>query len=104
MATNDKKKKRIVAIARQLKDKKGLTIKQNELNQDLTRFKTAQKEILKVKEEYKGVEIVEKEADAKYKKLQSIIDELNEYMSILHPEGIIDYGSGASGKKIVGQG
>jgi len=93
MAKTEKQKKRIIAIARQLKEQKGLTFKHSEFVQDLTRAQKAQTDILKVKEEYKGVDVVEKEADKEYKKLQSIIDEINDYMQILHPEGLLDFGS-----------
>jgi hypothetical protein len=93
MAKSDKQKRRIIAIARQLKEQKGLTFKHSEFMQDLNRAQKAQADILKVKEEYKGIEIVEKEADKEYKKLQAIIDEINDYMQILHPEGLLDFGS-----------
>jgi hypothetical protein len=93
MPKTEKQKKRIIAIARQLKEQKGFTFKHSEYVEDLARFKKAQSDILKVKEEYKGVDVVEKEADKEYKKLQSIIDEINDYMQILHPEGLLDFGS-----------
>lgn len=104
MAFNDKQKKRFVAIARQLKEQKGLTIKQNEIVEDLKRYKKAQEDILKVKEEYQGNEAVSKAADDSCKRLQKIIGDLNEYMSILHPTGLIDFGSGKGGKQVVSQG
>jgi len=36
------------------------------------------------------------EADKSVKKLQSIIDDINEYMTVLHPEGLIDIGGEGS--------
>jgi uncharacterized membrane-anchored protein YjiN (DUF445 family) len=104
MAFNDKQKKRFVAIARQLKQQKNITIKQNEIVEDLKRYKKAQEDVLTVKEQYKGNEAVSKAADESYQRLQKIIGDLNEYMNILHPEGLIDFGSGKGGKQILSQG
>ncbi len=101
---DDKSKRKIVAIAKQLKEKKGFVVNQQEVNKDIMRYKKAQQEILKVKEAHKGIEIVEKEADQSCKKLQGIIDDLNEYMRVLHPEGLLDLGSGSSGQFAMGQG
>ncbi len=101
---DEKTKRRVVAIAKQLKEKKNFVVNQQEVNKDIVRYKKAQQDILKVKEQYKGIELVEKEADSSHKKLQDIIDGLNEYMRVLHPAGLLDMGSGSSGKSVVGQG
>ncbi len=104
MPLNDKQRKKFVAIVRQLKKQKGVAIKQQELNQDIERYKKAQEEILVIKEQNLGLKDVESYADDKVKKLQGIIDELNEYMKILHPEGLLDLGIGSAGKAIVSNG
>lgn len=104
MAMNEDQKKKFVAIVRQLKKQKGISIKQAEVTKDIKRFQKAQQDILKVKEEYKGNTIVENEADKENKKLQSVINELNDYMKILHPEGLLDFGTGSTGQQVVGQG
>ena len=101
---NDEQQKRFVAIIRQLKKQKGLTVKQSELVNDINNLKKAQEDILKIKEENKDNEDIKQEVDKGYKKLQSVVNDLNEYMKVLHPEGLLDFGSGASGQQIVGQG
>ena len=101
---NEDQKKRFIAIVRQLKKQKGITLKQSELVKDLNNVKQAQERILKVKEEYKDEEVVQREADKEYKKLQEVANNLNDYMKVLHPEGLLDFGTGASGQAIVGQG
>lgn len=101
---DQKKKRRAIAIAKKLKEEKGLTIKLSEIDEDIKKIKKNQAEILKIKTENQGSKVIEKAADDNYKKLQDIIDTLNEYMEILHPAGLIDYGSGPSGKKVVSQG
>ena len=104
MALNENQKRKFVAVIRQLKKQKGITIKQSDLMEDINHFKKAQEGILKIKEEYKDEEVVQKEADKEYKKMQNIVNELNEYMKILHPEGLLDFGTGAGGQQIMGQG
>ncbi len=104
MAMNDQEKKRFVAIARRLKDQKGITIKHSEVGLLLGKLKQGHQDVSKVKEQYKDVEAVYKEADTELKKIQDIINDLNEYMSILHPTGLIDFGSGKGGKQVVSHG
>lgn len=104
MPMNEDQKKKLVALTRQLKKQKGISIKQSELQEDITRLKKAQEEINSIKEQHKDVEVVQKEADVENKKLQIIINELNDYMKVLHPEGLLDFGTGATGQQIVGQG
>jgi uncharacterized membrane-anchored protein YjiN (DUF445 family) len=104
MPMNEDQKKRFIAIVRQLKKQKGITLKQSELVKDLNNVKQAQERILKVKEEYKDEEVVQREADKEYKKLQEVANNLNDYMKVLHPEGLLDFGTGAGGQAIVGQG
>jgi len=104
MSLNDKQKKAVVAITRQLKEQKGLTIKQSELLQEIDDCKKRQKRALEIKQENEKLPAIAQKADDTHKKLQNIINELNEYMSILHPEGLLDYGSGAGGKQVMGQG
>lgn len=104
MVMNENQKKKFVAVVRQLKKQKGVTVKQSDLMKDINHFKQAQQDILKVKEQYKDEEIVQKEADKEYKKMQNIVNELNDYMKVLHPEGLLDFGTGTNGQAIVGQG
>jgi hypothetical protein len=104
MALNDKQKRAATAITRGLKEKKGLSIKQSELLQEIDDCKKRQKKALEIKEANAKSPVVVEKADETYRKLQNIIDDINEYMSILHPEGLLDYGSGASGGKVMGQG
>lgn len=104
MAMNDQERKRFVAITRRLKEQKGITIKQSEVAVLLEKLKKGYKDVSAVKEEYKSYDAVKEEADIELKKIQSIINDLNEYMSILHPEGLIDFGTGKGGKQVVSQG
>lgn len=101
MAFNDKQKRRAIAITRQLKEQKGITVKKGELLAGVNEFKKTQQEILKVKNEYADCPLVQEKADEEFKKLQKIIDDLNDYMKVLHPEGLLDLGSASSP---VGQG
>jgi F0F1-type ATP synthase alpha subunit len=48
--------------------------------------------ILEIKEANKDHPNVLEEADKSVKKLQGIIDDINEYMTVLHPDGLIDIG------------
>jgi hypothetical protein len=104
MALNDKQKRRLVALTKQVREQKGITIKKAELDQDIARYKKTQQEILKQKEGFEDNIEVTTAVDKGYKKLQGIIDDLNDYMRVLHPAGLLDMGSGTSGKSIVGQG
>ena len=103
MAMNEKDKIRVRALARKLKEKKGITIKQVGLQSDVSRLKKDQEKIKELKKQSESP-AVHKEADLAVSKLQAIIDDLNDYMSVLHPEGLLDYGSGTSGKQVMGQG
>lgn len=91
MQFNDKEKKRMVALTRELKRQKGLTIKNHEMQHTINTYKKTQKEILSIKDKYAGNKEVESVALAEHKKLQEIIDELNQYMAVIHPEGLIDF-------------
>lgn len=104
MPLNDKQKRRIIALTKQVREQKGIAIKKGELDQDIARYKKAQQEILKQKEGFENNLEVTTAVDKGYKQLQTIIDDLNEYMRVLHPEGLLDMGSGSSGKSVVGQG
>jgi|GEM_PF-3142909 len=97
MAFNDKEKRRLIALTRALKEEKGLSIKKMELDSDIARFRDAQKQLEVIKQEYKDSPAVVKEAEKESAKLQSIVDQLNEYMSVIHPEGLLDIG-GDTGK------
>jgi uncharacterized FlaG/YvyC family protein len=85
---NEKKALRLKAIAKGLKEKKGLVVKESELKTDISKLEKAQKEIKETSSKFQTQE-GKTEADRAYKKLQNIIDDLNEYMAILHPEGLI---------------
>ena len=102
MPMNEDQKKKFVAVIRQLKKQKGLTIKHTELNEELKFYKGKQQEVKAIRAGSED-KVVHEEADKQNKKLQSIIDNLNDYMKVLHPEGLLDYGSGAGGQ-VVGQG
>ena len=104
MPLNDKEKRRFVAIAKEMKKKKNFVVKQPEMRAGIQEYQKAQKELLDLKEEYKNYPAVVQKADESYKQLQTIIDDLNEYMRVLHPAGLLDMGSGSSGKSVVGQG
>ncbi len=104
MPLNDKEKRRFVAIAKEMKKKKNFVIKQTGMRAGITEYQKAQKELLELKEEYKDCPAVVQKAEENYKKLQGIIDDLNEYMRVLHPEGLLDLGSGSSGQFAMGQG
>jgi hypothetical protein len=103
MAMNEKDKIRVKALAKKLKEKKGINIKQSGLQSDINRLKKDQEKIIKLKSESESL-VIHKEADLAVKKLQSIIDDINDYMTVLHPEGLLDYGSSTSGGKVMGQG
>lgn len=103
MALNDKQKRNAIAIARKLKKDKGFTIKQSELLHEIDDCKKRQKKALEIKNENSDSPAVVEKADQTHKQLQKIIDDINDYMSVLHPEGLIDYGAGPTGK-VMGQG
>lgn len=104
MAFSEKEKKRIIALTRALKEEKGVIIKKSELEYDIARFKKGQAEIDKIAYEYADTPAVVKEAEKEKAKLESIIGELNEYMSIIHPEGLLDLGSDGKGQTVVAAG
>ncbi|MDA0771764.1 MAG: hypothetical protein O3C63_02355 [Cyanobacteria bacterium] len=93
MALNEKEKTRFLAILKAMKEQKGYVVKQSELQADIKHYKKSQAEIEDLKKEYSDCPAVLKEADAQKKKLQNIINDLNQYMQILHPEGLLDMGS-----------
>ena len=104
MPMNEKQKRKFLAVVRQLKKQKNFTVKQAEIAKDIKNLEKAQAEINKVAQEHKEEAAVQKAAEAENQKLQNIINDLNEYMKVLHPEGLLDYGSGANGQQVVGQG
>lgn len=104
MGMNEKSKKRFVAIARQLKEQKGVLLKQAELTEGIKTLKEAQVKIDKTQKANPDSAAVQQDSEEKKKKLQDIIDELNDYMKILHPEGLLNMGKGSSGKSVMGQG
>lgn len=96
MAFSEKQKRRIVALTRRLKEDKGLTVKQADIQKAINEYKEAQKEYSKIKEEHSDSEVISKRMDDSIVKVQKIVDDMNEYMRILHPEGLLDMGSGPS--------
>ena len=92
MAFSEQEKKKFKAIIRRLRKEKGLRIYKHELDTDLLKLKKAQQSILEIKEANKDHPNVLEEADKSVKKLQGIIDDINEYMTVLHPDGLIDIG------------
>ncbi|MBT6842834.1 MAG: hypothetical protein HOA17_03430 [Candidatus Melainabacteria bacterium] len=93
MSLNDKQKKRVVAITKQLKIQKGISINQKEIMDGISSCKKSQQEILGIKKQHPNSLEVREKAETNTKKLQNIIDDLNEYMRILHPEGLLEMGS-----------
>ena len=69
-------------------------MKASEYNHEIKQLKEKQKEINKIKEEHKDIPAIVEKADDSNKKLQTIINDLNDFMKVLHPEGLIDYGNG----------
>lgn len=94
---DEKKALRVRALAKGLKEKKGFVAKESELKQDIARLEKTQKEIKEASSKFQTEE-GKSQADNAYKKLQNIIDDLNEYMSILHPEGLIQIDTSSSGE------
>ncbi len=97
MAFDEKEKRRLIALTRALKEEKGLSIKKIELDNDILRLRKAEKELEAIKQEYKDSPVVVKEAEKEKAKLRAIVDQLNEYMKIIHPEGLLDL-TGTDGK------
>ncbi len=93
MSFSDKEKRRLIALTRALKEEKGIQLKKIELDNDIARFRDAQKQLEVIKQEYKDSPVVVKEAEKESAKLQIIVDQLNEYMSLIHPEGLLDIGN-----------
>ncbi|MCH2226489.1 MAG: hypothetical protein MK033_01830 [Candidatus Caenarcaniphilales bacterium] len=92
MAFTDQEKRRFKAIVKRLRKEKGIRFYKHECEEDLARAKKGMSELEKIKEESKDMPIVVEEAEKAHKKLQTIVSNLNEYMSILHPEGLFDIG------------
>lgn len=97
MAFSEKKKKQIVAITKKLREDKGIIIKKHELDHDINEYRKKQKALEDIEKKYEGTPAVQEAARDSKNKLQSIIDDLNDYMSVLHPEGLIDIGPSAQG-------
>lgn len=105
MSFSDKEKRRLIALTRALKEEKGIQLRKAELDNDIARFRDAQKQLDVIKQEYKDSPAVVKEAEKESAKLQAIVDQLNEYMSIVHPEGLLDIGnSDGKGKSMMVSG
>lgn len=98
MAFSEQEKKRFKAIIRRLRKEKGIRIYKHELDSDIAKIQNDIKAIEKIKEEHKDTPVVVEEADKAHKKLKGIIDDLNDYMSVLHPEGLIDLGDDGENK------
>lgn len=96
MSFSDKEKRRLIAITRQLKEQKGITINPKNINADIKNFKADFQELDNLKQEYGDLPAIVEEAEAEQKKLKSIINDLNDYMAVLHPEGLLDMSGGSS--------
>ena len=94
MALSDKEKRRLIAITKELRRKKGIRIKKSNLDQDLQNLKKAQEKIDKIKQENAEIPAVIDEANKSHQKLQVIVDQINDYMKVLTPEGLIDIDDG----------
>lgn len=104
---DEKEKTKFVAIIRRLQKDKGFTIKNHAVKGYIDELKKKQNELKEIKEENPDSAAVQDEADKGYKQLQSVVDDLNSYMAVLHPEGLIDYGGanpGTPGGKVMGSG
>jgi DNA repair exonuclease SbcCD ATPase subunit len=104
MSFTEQEKRRLIALTRQLKEQKGLTIKKSELDQDIAHYRKAQEEIIQIKDQHRESPAVTKAAEESYGKLQSIIDDLNDYMGLIYPEGLIDLGSDGHGQTAMASG
>ncbi len=89
----EKKSRRIVAVTKELRQKKGITIKKHEIDIGLKQLTKAKKDILQMGET-DGSEAAKKAAATESEKLQNIIEDLNYYMGIVYPEGLVDIGEG----------
>ena len=98
-ADKEKKQRRVLAITKQLREQKGVVIKKQELDFDLKNLKKAQKEMGEMAKE-DGTDLAKQIAKEETAKLQNVIDELNEYMGIIYPEGLIDLGGDEMGSSI----
>ena len=98
-ADKEKENRRVIAITKQLREKKGIVIKKQEIDLDLKNLKKAQKDIAKIAEE-DGSDVVKQVAKEETAKLQNVIDDLNSYMGIIYPEGLIDLGGDDLGSSI----
>jgi hypothetical protein len=98
MAFTEQEKRRIIAITRKLREDKGIVIRKSDLDQDLARVKSSQDNIVKSKKLDTSKEHAAK-ADESTKKLQEVIDNLNEYMSVLHSANLIEIDVGGSDLK-----
>ncbi len=104
MSLSEKEKRRVIAITRQLKEQKGIGVDPKEINADIKIYRDKLAGLDAVKKEYSDLPAIVEEAEQEQKKLQSIINDLNEYMEVLHPEGLLDFGSGSKGTKTMGAG
>jgi len=104
MGFSDQEKRRLLVLTRRLRDEKGIAIKQDELQEDIQRFQDGINELEQIKEEYKDTPVVVEEAKESQVKLERIIGDLNEYMSIIHPEGLLDLGSDSQGQTVMASG
>lgn len=90
-ASKDKKRRRLIALTKKLREEKGIVMKKHELETDIRTIRKAQEEINKIAEQDASKEIQDYASETNGQ-LQSIIDDINYYMGIVYPEGLIDIG------------
>lgn len=87
-----KNKRRAIAITKKLKEEKGINLTKAGFDVGLKQYQKAQEQIRKEAEGSNSPE-VKRVADESCQKLQGIIDDINYYMGIVYPEGLIDIGT-----------
>lgn len=86
-----KEKRRVLAIAKRLKEQKGIMVSKLAVDDDLRKLKKAKKEAEEIGANSDSA-VVKKASEETQANLQSVIDNLNDYMGIIYPEGLIDLG------------
>lgn len=95
----EKERRRIIGITKQLREQKGIVISKKEVDKDLQNLKNAQHE-LDAMVQPDSTPAFKREVKESKGKLQDVIDEINLYMGIVYPEGLIDLGGDEMGSSI----
>lgn len=86
---DDKKRRKVVAITRELKKQKGIVMKKSGFEAELQNLKNEQAKIAKIVEGENDQEVLDA-AHESNAKLQNIVDDINLYMGIIYPEGLME--------------